>query len=131
MAILVILSFAIWVSTILLHFALISSNLSFLLWREFRNCIHSGVIHPSKDHLLFYFVYSGVTRPICAKITSRGSEFYWWVHFTLIFVSFSKKKKRKKEKKHLTVKCITSVTCSDKLSLLCFCFRVWLFLCLF
>lgn len=29
------------------------------------------------QRIIFYFVYSGVTRPICAKITSRGSEFYW------------------------------------------------------
>ena len=57
------------------------------------------------QRIIFYFVYSGVTRPICAKITSRGSEFYWWVHFTLILSLFQKKK----HKKHLAVKCTTSV----------------------
>ena len=75
--------------------------------------------------IIFYFVYSGVTKPICAKIASRGSEFHWWVHLTLILSLFQKKNKTKK---HLAVKCTTCVTCSDKLSLLCFCFHVWLFL---
>ena len=70
--------------------------------------------------IIFYFVLSRVTGTMCTKRVQR-IRVPLVSFFVLILPFFSRKKK------HSAVKYASSVTCSDKLSLHCFCFRVCLF----
>ena len=83
------------------------------------------------QRIIFYFILFTLESPGLYVQKSHPEDQSSTGEFTLLwFCLFFKKKQNKK--KHLAVKCTTgtSVTCSDKLSLLCLCFRVWLFLCL-